>query len=148
MKAALFYGSSNGRTLKAVNESLKRLAIVPDIFNVKDVSPSGDLSRYELLMFFCPTYGDEELQPDMEKFIRDFSQDLTGKRFVICELGNYYGYEDFSFGAMPIIRRHLIALGGEELCTPLSLDTMPRVEWTHLHRWVDHVNGVLNNESN
>jgi flavodoxin len=145
MKIALLYGSSHGRTRKAVNESLERLAIKPDVFNVKDEPLKGNLSDYDLLMFFCPTYGDEELQPDMEKFITNFSLDLTGKRFVICELGNYYGYEDFSFGAMPILKRHLIGLSAEELCSPLSLDAMPRVEWGQLHRWIEYVNGNLNN---
>lgn len=98
MKIALLYGSSHGRTRKAVNESLERLTIKPDVFDVKDLTSTEQFSVYDILMFFCPTYGDEELQPDMEKFITDFSLDMSGKQFVICELGNYYGYEDFSLG--------------------------------------------------
>ncbi|MBK8465876.1 MAG: flavodoxin domain-containing protein [Chloracidobacterium sp.] len=145
MKIALLYGSSHGRTRKAVNESLERLTIKPDVFDVKDLTSTEQFSVYDILMFFCPTYGDEELQPDMEKFITDFSLDMSGKQFVICELGNYYGYEDFSFGAMQIIRRHLLELGGRELCSPLSLDAMPRVEWNQLRRWIEYVNGNLNN---
>jgi flavodoxin len=140
MKTALLYGSSNGRTRKAINESLQRLALKPDVFDVKDAPSTEQISGYDLLMFFSPTYGDEELQPDMEKFIRDFSLNLSGKHFVICELGNYYGYDDFSFGAMPILRRHLLGLGGQELCSPLSLDAMPRVEWNQLNRWIEYVN--------
>lgn len=146
MKTALLYGSSNGRTRKAVNETLKWLSMKPDVFDVKDLTSTEHFSGYDLLMFFSPTYGDEELQPDMEKFIRDFSLDMSGKQFVICELGNYYGYEDFSFGAMPIIRRHLLELGGKEMCSPLSLDAMPRVEWGQLRRWVEYVNSNLNND--
>lgn len=144
MKIALVYGSSHGRTRKAVNESLERLTIKPEVFNVKELLSAQQLTGFDILMFFSPTYGDEELQPDMEKFITNFSLDMSGKSFVICELGNYYGYEDFSFGAMSIIRRLLLELGGKELCSPLSLDAMPRVEWSHLHRWVEYVNGNLN----
>jgi flavodoxin len=143
MKTALLYGSSNGRTRKAVNESLACLAVKPDVFDVKD-DQAEHVSNYDLLMFFSPTYGDEELQHDMEEFIRRFSLDLTGKQFAICELGNFYGYEDFSFGAMPILRRRLLELGGKELCSPLSLDSMPRVNWEHLKRWIEYVNGHIN----
>jgi len=145
MKIALLYGSSHGRTRKAVAESVELLMIKPDVFDVKDLTSTEQFSIYDILMFFSPTYGDEELQPDMEKFIMDFSLDMSGKQFVICELGNYYGYEDFSFGAMPIIRRRLLELGGRELCSPLSLDAMPRVEWNQLKRWIEYVNGNLNN---
>lgn len=147
MNAALLYGSSHGRTRKVVNESLERLAIKPDVFDVKECPNTQQISDHELLIFFSPTYGDEELQPDMEDFLRYFSLDLSGKQFVICELGNYYGYEDFSFGAMPILRRRLLELGALEFCTPLSLDTMPRVSWEQLHRWIEYVNSCLNNHN-
>ena len=93
---------------------------------------------------FSSTYGDGELQLDMEEFIRQFSLNLTGKRFVICELGGYIGYDKISFGAMPILRQCLIKLGGKELCSPLSLDSLPRVNWAHLYSWIEHVNHCLN----
>lgn len=143
MKALLLYGSTNGRTRKTVNTAVQRLALKPDVVNVKEPPSTEQISAYDLLLIFCPTYGDEELQTDMEDFIKDFSLDLTGKRFVICELGNYYGYEDFSLGAMPILRRRLLGLGAQELCSPLSLDSFPRLEESHLHRWIDYVNGHL-----
>jgi flavodoxin len=143
MKAALLYGSTHGRTRKVVAESLQRLAVKPEVFDVKTLPPAEQLASCDLLLFFSPTYGDGELQPDMEEFIRQFSLDLTGKRFVICELGGYIGYDKFSFGAMLILRQSLINLGGQELCTPLSLDSLPRVNWPHLHGWIDHVNRSL-----
>ena len=143
MKAALLYASEHGKTRKVVAEVLKQLRLAPDVFDVKNISGQEVLTQYDLLLFFCPTYGDEELQVDMENFLQHFELDMTGKRFAICELGNYYGYNDFSFGAMRIIREHLLELHGEELCEPLSLDSMPKMSLEHLLRWVELLNSKL-----
>ncbi len=144
MKAALFYGSTHGHTRKVVAESVRRLTVKPEVFDVKDLPAEEQFAAYDILLFFSPTYGDGELQPDMEEFVRQFSLNLTGKRFIICELGGYIGYDKISFGAMVILRRWLIELGGEELCSPLSLDSLPRVNWAHLNRWIEYVNRSLN----
>jgi flavodoxin len=143
MKTALLYGSSHGKTRKVIAEVLKHLAVKPDVFDVKEGIDLQRLAEYDLLAFFCPTYGDEELQDDFENFLVGFDLDLTGKQFVICELGNYYGYDDFSFGALHIIRRRLLELNGRELCEPLSLDSFPRTHWGHLSDWVNHLNEKL-----
>ena len=144
MKAAILYASSHGRTRKVLSEVLQHLAIRPDVYGVKEGVAQERLADYELLVFLCPTYGDEELQDDMENFLDGFTLDLSGKRFAICELGNYYGYDDFSFGAMRIIRRRLLELRGTELCEPLSLDSFPKTAWGHLLDWVKHLNTKLN----
>jgi flavodoxin len=143
MNAAILYASSHGRTRKVLGEVLQQLAIRPDVYDVKAGLTQTRLAEYELLVFLCPTYGDEELQEDMEDFLDGFTLDLSGKQFAICELGNYYGYDDFSFGAMRIIRQRLLALGGTELCEPLSLDSFPKTAWSHLQAWVDHLNSTL-----
>jgi flavodoxin len=143
MKAALLYASSHGCTRKVLATALTHLAIRPDVFDVKEGIDQPCLTEYDFLAFFCPTYGDEELQDDMEDFLDGLQVDLTGKQFAICELGNYYGYDDFSLGAMRIIRRRLIELHGTELCEPLSLDSFPAIAWGHLLQWVEHLNRNL-----
>jgi len=143
VKAAILYASSHGRTKKVLAEVVGHLLIRPDLFDVKEGVDQQRLAEYDLLAFFSPTYGDEELQQDMEDFLERFTLDLTGKQFVICELGNYYGYDDFSFGPMRIIRQRLIELHGTELCEPLSLDSFPRTAWAQLLHWVEHLNGRL-----
>ncbi|HET7537860.1 MAG TPA: flavodoxin family protein [Candidatus Didemnitutus sp.] len=143
MKIALLYSSQHGRTRKAVQEALPRLAAQADLFDAKDLPTAAQLLAYQVWLVFTPTYGDEELQLDMENFLRGFSADLAGRRFAICELGNYGGYDDFSFGALHIVRRRLLELNGVELCVPLSLDSMPRISWEHLHQWVAVVNQHL-----
>ena len=143
MKAALLYSSSHGKTRKVVAEVLPRLKIRPEVIDVKDRPAREQLATCDLFLFFTPTYGDEELQDDMEDFIDGFDLELSGKQFVICELGNYYGYDTYSFGAMPIVRQWLLKLKGREFFSPLSLDSFPKVHWEHLYDWVEQLNARL-----
>ena len=142
LKAALLYSSQHGKTRKVVAQVVKELWIAPEVFDVANGVDHATLAACDLLLFFTPTYGDEELHEDMENFLANFNVNLSTRCFVICELGNYYGY-DFAFGAMPILRRRLLELNGTELCTPLSLDSLPKLNWAHLTRWIDHVNQAL-----
>jgi len=100
------------------------------------------MDKYDVFLFFSPTYGNEELQPDMEKFIVNFRLDMSSKYYAICELGNYYGYEA-DFGAMKIIRHHLEKLSGKELVGPLSMDSLPKKDWTAFATWCGKLNQTL-----
>jgi flavodoxin len=137
MKTAILYASTHGKTRKVVVEAKQHLAVSVDVFNVAE-SENIQSARLE-------TY-DQELQDDMEDFLRTFDLNLTGNFFAICELGSYYGYDDFAFGALRLIRQHLLKLNGQELCEPLSLDSFPRVHWRHLLDWIDYLNGKLNEQ--
>jgi flavodoxin len=144
MKIAILYGSTHGKTSKVVTKVVEHLSLPADVFNVRSIESSAALADYDLFLFFSPTYGDEELQTDMEEFLLRCEFNLSGKHFAICELGSYYGYEDFSFGAMRLLRAHLLQWNGLELCEPLSLDSFPKVNWEHLLNWVDYLNGKIN----
>ncbi len=121
VKAAIFYSSLHGRTRKVATEAIQRLKIQVDVFNVKDQFSKEQVVEYDLLLFFTPTYGDEELR-------------------------NYYGYDTYSFGALSILRRWFNKLNAREFFTPLSLDSFPRVNWAHFHDWIDQLNGrILSN---
>jgi flavodoxin len=142
MKAALLYATTFGKTRRVVSEVARQLEFAVDIYDVKHVDPPI-ADSYELLLWFCPTYGDEELQEDMESFLLRFHPDLSTKKFCVCELGNYYGYDNFQFGALRIIRNHLLALRASEICEPLSLDSHPHVPWDHVSDWVKQLNRVV-----
>jgi flavodoxin len=144
MKTAILYASSHGTTRKVVKQVLSRLDhLRPEVFQVRRGMDPSLVLDFDLLLFFCPTYGDEELQEDMEHFLMCLDVDLAGRRFAVCELGAYYGYDDFSFGAMPILRRRLLELNGQELCEPLSLDSLPCLPHEHLERWVSYLNETI-----
>jgi flavodoxin len=96
------------------------------------------LEAYSLFLFFTPTWGDAELHPEMEDFL--VSLRLRRRRFAICELGNYYGYEEVGFGAAAILRAGLEALEWEPAFPTLSLDSLPRVDWPALAGWLEGLN--------
>lgn len=142
MKTLVVYSSKYGRTAKVVEQSLPHLVPQPKVLTVAEASPEA-LADHDVLLFFTPTYGDEELHEDMETFLRSLEVDLSGRLFAICELGNYGGYDDFSFGALSILRRRMLELGAEELGTHLSLDSLPRLNEGQLRRWLSHVNVLV-----
>src|SRR5581483_9353256 len=83
MKAALLYATTFGKTRRVVTEVTRQLEFAVDVYDVKDMSRPLDDS-YDLLLWFCPTYGDEELQEDMESFLAEFHPDLSAKKFCVC----------------------------------------------------------------
>ena len=118
MKTVVLYASSHGSTRRVVKTLAETVKFSFDCFDVKSLTDSSSMGKYDVFLFFCPTYGNEELQQDMERFIIDFKLDMSSKYYAICELGNYYGYEA-DFGAMKIIRYHLEKLCAKELVSPL-----------------------------
>jgi flavodoxin len=143
MNSVLLYASRHGRTRKVAAEAAEHLSPRPEVFQVRELEGLDFLGAYELFLFFCPTYGDEELQEDLEYFFLRGDLNLAGKHYAICELGSYYGYDDFSFGAMRILRKLLREKKALELCQPLSLDSFPRTHSGHLLDWVGYVNASL-----
>jgi flavodoxin len=139
MKTVVLYASSHGSTRRVVKTLAETVKFSFDCFDVKGLTDSSVMDKYDVFLFFCPTYGNEELQQDMERFIIDFRLDMSRKYYAICELGNYYGYEA-DFGAMKIIRHHLEKLCGRELVSPLSMDSLPKKDWKAFATWC----GILN----
>ncbi|BBL71580.1 flavodoxin domain-containing protein [Methylogaea oryzae] len=142
-RAAVLYGSSRGNTRKVVARLPEQLHFAVDVLDVAERPEPAALAPYSVLLFFASTWGDGELQKDMEAFLAGRALSLQGKRYAICELGNYYGYDDYEFGAMRIIRHHLEAAGGQELIEPFSMDSLPRKDWDGLARWCALLNAAM-----
>lgn len=127
MKGIVLYDSKSGTTKRVI----KRFTIPFDVYHV---SENFDLLQYDWAVFFCPTYGDEELPDQMEDFIWNLS--VKDKKFTICELGNYYGYDDLQFGARYLLESSLKSLGWVEHGESLSLDSFPKINWPAFEAWV------------
>jgi flavodoxin len=140
MKALVIYGSTRGNTRTVVNRLPTLLDFPVHIADVKTLNGGDAFEDYDLLMFFASTWGDQELQVDMERFLAHQTLQLDGKPFAICELGNYFGYDDFGFGAERILRCRLEEWGGTELIEPFSMDSFPYRDWNGLTRWCDLLN--------
>ena len=134
MSPVIIYNSRHGHT-KHVVDYLGFLA-----HDVKN----GQIPLGDFVIVLCPTYGDEELPLAMEEYLLGLS--ITGKRYALCELGNYYGYEDCQFGAAKIIRYCLSRLEWVEPFRPLSLDSLPVIDWDSLKEWKDGLCEFLQRE--
>lgn len=142
MKTVVLYASSHGSTRRVVKTLAEKVTFSFDCFDVKSLTDTRSMDQYDVFLFFSPTYGNEELQQDMERFIVNFKLDMSRKYYAICELGNYYGYEA-DFGAMKIIRHHLEKLCGKELVSPLSMDSLPKKDWKAFATWCGKLNDRL-----
>jgi flavodoxin len=140
MKALVIYGSTWGNTKTVVHRLPELLSFSFDIINVKTLDEASVFQKYDLLMFFASTAGDQELQVDMERFLSRVTVRLNGKPYVICELGNYFGYADFEFGAERILHHVLQEWGGTEFMEPFAMDTFTRKDWNGLARWCSLLN--------
>lgn len=96
-----------------------------EIVNVCSLTDDSLFRAYDFLLLFVSTTGDQELQQDMERFLARHSPRLDVKSYAICELGNYFGYDDFDFGAEPVLSHFLRAGSGRELVPPFSTDSFP-----------------------
>ena len=144
MDVLIIYGSETGNS-KIVAEKISKALDQPNkVKNVIEYTPEMlKENQFDLIMNFilvCPTWGDAELQLDFENFLFNFTADLTNKNYAICELGNYYGYDDFEFGASRIIDHFMEKLHGTKIIENLSLDSFPRKDYETLTRWTNELN--------
>ena len=132
-QAVILYCSIRGTTRKVVRRACERFSFSFDLIDAATPG-TGPVGSARPLIVFCPTYGDEELPEPMERFLVRNGSSLAERDYGICELGNYYGYEKFDFGALRILDAEFQARGGRRIVAALSLDSLPRVDWQSLWR--------------
>jgi flavodoxin len=143
MKALIIYGSTRGNTRVVATRMPKNLHFDADVLPVNSLQDANVLRQYDLLLFLASTWGDGESQIDMERFFVRHRIDLSGTHYAICELGNYYGYDDFEFGALRIMRHQLQQWGGREFIEPFCMDSLPRKDWAGFARWCNLLNRAV-----
>lgn len=88
-KIGIFYGSSTGYTADVANRIAKALGVdSADVYNVTDVAPSK-LGDYEVILLGSSTWGDGDVQSDVEDFVDGASAlDLSGKKIALFGCGD------------------------------------------------------------
>lgn len=136
MKIAIVVGSVT-RTGNGFAVALKLAGALSEasILHADDVQSPADLAAYARFVFLTPTAGNEELPEPIERLFDMKGLDFTGREYAVCELGNYYGYDLYEYGAGKTVRRLLGERGGREFHPMLSLDTLPRTDWERFETW-------------
>lgn len=140
MNIVIIYGTTYNTTKGIVQKMAELLNANVTIHDAKDLKSTEIIDKNDFFIFVSPTYGDYELQIDIEKFLTSFSFSLQGKYCALCETGNYDGYDECVFGAYDVLKYHLDKTGCTYLVQHLSLDALPKVDWNYLKRWCDTLN--------
>ena len=107
-----------------------------DIIAAED-NPS--LAKYDIIIFVVSNVGDEELCQPMEDYM--YSIKLKNKSFLVCELGNYFGLEEY-VGCKKIVEKLLEKLRWEKI-SDISLDSLPVLDLESLDEWIYKISNLL-----
>jgi hypothetical protein len=103
-----------------------------------DFFSNRDASVPSHLVIVTPNHGDAEVQEDVEKFLVARGHEV--QQWVVLEIGNYYGFDDWSYGARERIALFMKRHGKpDEALSGGGIDTLPHVDWATLDRWCDTV---------
>ena len=103
-----------------------------------DFFSRSDASMPAKLVIVTPNHGDAELQEDVEKFLVARGKEIG--QWVVLEIGNYYGFDDWSYGARERVALYMKKNGKPEEALPgAGIDTLPQIDWATLDRWCDTV---------
>ncbi len=142
MKTLIVYGSTTGNTEFVAKTAEKLLQDAGHDVTVEDagkVSASGLCNDYELILFGCSTWGDEEieLQDDFIDLFDSFDDiGASGKKTAVFGCGDS-SYTYFC-GAVDSIEQKLGALGAEVLDT-LKIDGEPQSEKGSIEDFVKNI---------
>lgn len=141
---AILYGSKTrtGNTVVAA-EKLRAVLGDADVLHAEDVHDGATLKRYKRFVFFTPTAGNEELAEAFEALFDQPWVDFSHAQYAVCELGNYYGFELFEYGAAKILHSLVQARGGREFYRTLSLDSLPLIDWQLFTAWAEGLRALL-----
>jgi flavodoxin len=89
------------------------------------------IESYEPIVFVVPNIGDEELPQPMEDYL--FHMKTRGKKYYICELGNYFGFENYN-GCKKVAIKLLAKLDWIKI-SDVSIDSMPKLDISSLESW-------------
>lgn len=128
-KALVVFGSTTGNTesvAEYVGKALEGEGMSVEVKNVSGLRPDGAAEGYDLVVFGCSTWGDDEieLQEDFQPFFADMDKaGLSGKKVAVFGCGDS-SYTHFC-GAVDAISEKAEQLGAELVAAPLKIDGEP-----------------------
>ena len=143
----IVYGSTIGNTREAaemLEETFKGAGAAVTLLDVSDAAPDGLCADYDLVLFGCSTWGDEdiELQPDFVPLFESFDKIAArGKKVAVFGCGDS-SYKWFC-GAVDAIEEKLKQLGAELLNSGLKIDGDPGEAGAEINAWAGQLVKVL-----
>lgn len=136
MDTLILYSSRGNSAKKVADSILENLKQNAQIFCLNNNDIRAQSLNFSSLILVCPTYGDEELETDMEFFLinSDWNNHVN-KFFSVCELGLYRGYTETSQGAGAIISNYLKSKGLFLHKKILSVDSIPLEDFSLIRKW-------------
>jgi flavodoxin len=139
MSDYLIFFSSRGNQAKVVSLEILNHIGLP-LNKLIDVSLINcvDSLDFDHAIFVCPTYGDEELEVSMERFIVELkTREVPSRTFSVIELGLYRGYDVPRMGAARLISGWLRHICWVERAPALSLDSVNNDFFMVLKNWLE-----------
>lgn len=136
----IVYGSKLGSSKRVAKYIAEKTGSLPPISaaSFNNINALIDSNSVNALLLIASTWGDGELQDDMESLLVRSIRLETPVGAHLVELGNYYGYDDFEFGALAIMES--LAQNLElTVWQRLSLDSFPKIDWSTLDRWLSGI---------
>ena len=140
-KALIVYGSTTGNTEAAaeiISQALLKKGCQTVVKNAADVSPKGLAEGFDLVLFGCSTWGDEdiELQDDFIPLYEDLDKaGLAGRKVAVFGCGDS-SYTHFC-GAVDAIEEKAAQLGAKLIAGSLKIDGDP--ERGDVTAWAEEV---------
>jgi flavodoxin I len=140
-KALIVYGATTGNTESTAHMVAKAMAeqhLEARVMDVNTVQPGDFANGYDVFLFGCSAWGDEEieLQGDFAEFYEGMDElNLNGKKIAVFGCGDS-SYTHFC-GAVDAIEEKAEELGAGLLAGGLKIDGDPDdsedeiVEWAH-----------------
>ena len=128
-KALVVFGSTTGNTesvAEYVTQTLQGEGMTVDLKNAADVSAEGLAEGYDLVLFGCSTWGDDEIELQ-ENFVPLYDElekaRLEGRKVAVFGCGDS-SYTHFC-GAVDAIAEKAEQLGAKVVGMPLKIDGNP-----------------------
>jgi hypothetical protein len=90
------------------------------------------------LIIVTSNLGDEEVPEELERFLVKRGREV--RNWTIVEIGNYYGFDDFNFGAGNRIAMHFRGLQTpRQVLTGVGIDSLPFIDFRTLDCWCSEI---------
>ena len=125
-KALIAFGSTTGNTAEVANwvfETLEQNGVEVTLEDCAASSPNGLCDPYDLIVFGCPTYGDDEIeiQEDFEPILDELEKSgVNGKKVAVfgCGDSSYFHF----CGAVDVIEKRASKCGASLAIKSLKID--------------------------